>query len=79
MTTCPVDTKHWTNVDLMLGQRRRRCPNFKSELVQRPVIVVLVIWWEYVWAFDQRVDMWHKRGVPGVWLQWHPSKREQLI
>ena len=33
----PANTRHWTNVCLMLGQRRRRWANIKPTLVQRLV------------------------------------------
>ena len=33
-TITPVNTRHYTNVDLMLGQRRRRWPNIRPTLVQ---------------------------------------------
>ena len=34
MEQLPQDTRHWTNVDLMLGHRLRRWPNIKTTLDQ---------------------------------------------
>ena len=34
----PANTRRWTNVGLMLGQRRRRWANIKPTLVQRLVL-----------------------------------------
>ena len=34
---CPANTRRWINGVLTLGQRRRRWPNVKTPLIQRPV------------------------------------------
>ena len=40
----PANTRHWANVGLMLGQRRRRWTNIKPILVQCLVFAGLVQW-----------------------------------
>ena len=38
----PVNTRRLTNAGLMLGQRLRRCPSIKPELVKRLVCTCLL-------------------------------------
>ena len=38
----PAGTRRWTNVGLLLGQRRRRWANIKPTLVQGPVPAGLI-------------------------------------
>ena len=47
--------QHVTNVDLMLGQRRRRWANIKAALVQRILLAVRGV--EYVLPWTQKYNM----------------------
>ena len=40
--TIPASTRRCTNIGLMLGQRRRRWPNFNPTLVQRLVSTAII-------------------------------------
>ena len=59
----PVYTRHWTNVGLVLGQRRRRWANTNSTLVQLFVFVGTLLYKNHDQLSKRKTFIWHLYNV----------------